>query len=176
MRQHRVDQLSMMKVATAAVLIFVLLVAFAGPAASAPAAKESFDITFDLTAGPPGIVVADGPITGQGMVFADERDTGNAFHEKETFAFPNGTLAVRANDVNTSTTFDAPTCTQTFAFKGNFAITAGSGSFATAKGHGHFSGESHISFLPDPASPQGCDLQQVIGGDIHGHAIGDVKL
>jgi hypothetical protein len=146
------------------------------PAAAAPPQDQSFSVTFDLAApDQPGVVHAAGPISGNGTVIASERDTGNAFHETETFVFAGGTLAVKANDVNTSVSFDPASCTGVFTFKGNFSITSGTGDFAGAKGHGHFTGRSTIIFGPDPGSPEGCDFNQM-SGSIHGEALAKVKL
>src|SRR6266508_5901170 len=101
-------------------------IAVGRPAAAAPPQQQSFSVTFDLaTPDEPGVVYAEGPITGVGTVIASERDTGNAFHETETFVFGGGTLAVRANDVNTSVMFDPASCTVVYTFKGNFSITGG---------------------------------------------------
>jgi len=162
--------------ASALALITVTVVIRPTTAAAAPE-PQSFSIFFDLaTPDQPGIVEADGPISGQGAVFATERDTGHAFHETETFVFADGTLAVRANGVVTSSQVDPSTCTESSAFAGNFSITAGTGDFAAARGHGHFSGRTTITFEVNPTSPDGCDFDLLVSGSIHGEAIGRVRL
>ncbi|SRR6266508_2179466 len=158
-------------------LIVASAVLFGRPAAAAPPQGQSFSLTFDFAQpDEPGLVHAEGAISGDGVVFASERDTGKAFHETETFAFAAGTLAVAANDVNISVTFDPARCTAFFAFKGNFSITGGTGEFAATKGHGLFTGTSSITFRLDPDSEDGCDFDQVTGGSIQGEAVAKVKL
>jgi hypothetical protein len=138
--------------------------------------RQSFTITFDLaTPDEPGVVEADGPISGQGLVYTTERDTGRAFHETELYVFAGGNVAVSANGVFSPSTFDASTCTEITAFRGTFKVNGGTGEFAAASGHGHFSGRTTITFAVDPASPEGCDFDEV-SGSVHGEAVGVVRL
>jgi hypothetical protein len=158
---------AMLRVLTGLLVVVATLVV-SPPAAAAPS-DQTFVVTFDLAhPDQPGVVEAHGAITGVGAVFADERDTGSAFHESEMFVFPEGTLALRANGVTTSATFDPETCTSDFTFKGEFSITSGTGAYAGVSGHGHFAGESEVAFV-------GCDPTQV-AGFIHGEAHGAVRF
>jgi hypothetical protein len=160
----------------AGIVVVASAVLVGRPAAAAPPQDQSFSITFDLALpDQPGVVQATGPISGTGTVSASERDTGNAFHETETWVFAGGTFAVKANDVNTSAVFDQASCTAVFTFKGNFSIKAGTGDFAGVKGHGHFTGTSTIIFRPAPDSPDGCDFDHM-SGSIHGEALAKIRL
>jgi hypothetical protein len=135
---------------------------------------QVFDLAIDPTSNEPGSVTGSGPISGVGTVeITAEHETGRAFHVEETWTFPAGELAVRADGVTTSTGFDTATCVASSSFVGVVEISGGADGYAAARGHGLFGGKSSLMFAPEPDG--GCSDIPTAGA-IHGRVVALLDL
>jgi hypothetical protein len=145
---------------------------FVSPAWSAPRSAQHVTITIDATAAPgtPSPATATGPISGTGTdVQTSDRTAGRTDHATDVLTFPNGTVTIKNSGVDSST-IDASTCTGHIAARGIWTITGGTGDYAHAKGHGHFTVSGSIQGTP---GPDGCGPPT---GSIVIEAVGKVSL
>jgi len=137
---------------------------FAATASAAPRAPEHLTITIDVSAPPttPSPAVATGPISGTGTdTQTSDRTPGKigmnakTDHATDLLSLPDGTVSIKDQGVN-SGSFDQATCTLHVHETGIWTIVGGTGAYADAKGHGHFTLTGTVQATPDPNAPGGC--------------------
>jgi hypothetical protein len=122
-------------------MIILLGLFVAGPSATANAGdhhrgdvQHFLVLSSDPSENATPIVVATGPIHAKG--------TDTVVSETEdTFTFPDGTLSVthHVDEESVEDTADAVTCYFTYTERGTYEVTGGTGAYADADGHGHYS-------------------------------------
>ncbi|HEV7824948.1 MAG TPA: hypothetical protein VGP02_08580 [Mycobacteriales bacterium] len=152
----------------------VLLLGTAVPAAASPA--ESLRILAVGRVEDPSLtLVAGGAITGIGALTAESvayRPADGTYHETDRAAFGPGDLVLSADGAFDvwPFTLDPRTCTRHGSLTGTWTITAGTGDYAGATGHGTLSGR----FVTYAArGPTGCD-ETAIRGFVAGSMAGTV--
>jgi hypothetical protein len=88
---------------------------------------------------------------------------------------PDGTIHVKDRGVE-SGSFDPATCTLHVHATGTWTITGGTGAYADAKGHGHFTAIGTLQATPDPNAPGGCSFEEPPTGTVIIDATGKVSL
>jgi hypothetical protein len=129
--------------------------------AVSPAAAQQVTITIDVAAakGTPAPVTATGPISGTGTDVRKSRVLRRVDIAKDVLTFAGGTVTVR--DVGLRRTkLDTTTCVRTLTERGLWRIAKGTGSYATAKGHGHFKATGTIQ---GAQTGTGCDFTTPTG-------------
>lgn len=136
-RAHRRRQQSVV-----VALIVIFLTAFAAvPSASAANRhrhgrhiEHILAVSSDPSNNATPIIIATGPIHAKGtdIVLSNTRDR---------FKFPNGSLFIRhhVNKKSIKDSNDPVTCTFRHRERGTYRVTGGSGAYANARGHGHYS-------------------------------------
>jgi hypothetical protein len=169
----------MKKVVAGAAAVSVALLAFGGTAWAAPRPSETITITVDV-AHPdgPSPVTATGAFTGTGTDVRTSHIAKRVVHARDVLTFDAGTVTVRdigrrTTKLDTSTS--TSTCTRTFTERGVWQIRKGTGTFAHAKGQGHYKATGTINGVQ---GTNGCDFTAPTGTitvTATGHVNGKVK-
>jgi hypothetical protein len=165
----------MKKLVAGAAAVSVALLAFGGTAWAAPRPTEQLTITVDV-AHPdgPSPVTATGAFNGTGTDVRTSHIAKRIVHARDVFTFDGGTVTVR--DIGRRTTkLDASTCTRTFTERGLWQIRRGTGTFAHARGEGHYKATGTINGVQGMS---GCDFTAPTGTitvTATGHVNGKIK-
>jgi hypothetical protein len=152
------DQMKNLCAGAAALALSVL--AFGGTAGAATKPTVNITITIDV-AHPhgPSPVTVTGAFNGSGTDVRTSHVKRRIDRARDVFTFDAGTVTVRDIGRRTSK-LDASMCTRTFTERGGWKIARGTGSFAHAKGHGHYKATGTIHGV---TSASGCDFSAPTG-------------
>jgi hypothetical protein len=106
------------------------------------------------------VVLAFGPIHAKGTdtVMSDTQDV---------FTFPGGTLSINHTPLKSGDSFDPVTCLFRFWERGSYEITAGTGDYSNATGHGHYRVSAQGVGCDESAPPETFTLQIQAMGPLH---------
>ena len=151
-------------------LIVILLAVFAAvPSASATSGQRHgrhiqhfLVMSTDPSENAPPLIIANGPIHAQGtdVVVSETRDI---------FKFPKGTLSIRhhAKKRSMKESFDPVTCLFKYRERGIYKVTGGTGAYAKARGHGHYSVRVSGVGCDETAAPDPFSLEIKASGPLH---------
>jgi hypothetical protein len=148
-------------VALAIILLGVFLVVPSAASAGGGSKVERFLLlSTDPSDTATPTVLAFGPIHARGTdtVVSDTEDT---------FVFPEGTLSVTHHPKKSGDSFDEVTCLFRFWERGSYQITGGTGAYAGAHGHGHYTVKAQGVGCDETAPPEEFSLEIQAKGPLH---------
>ncbi len=165
-----------MRKALGILLVLAALLGTADTAAASAEANQQFFLAGPAE-GPSITIAASGVITGIGSLTAESvvlHPIDNTYEEVDIAVIGNGTLTLRiAGQFSVwPFTLNPGSCTQHGTLAGTWAITAATGTFTGATGHGTFRGGFFTYARP---TPTGCDDAN-LKGFVAGPMTGTVRL
>ena len=150
----------MKKLIAGAAAVSVALLAFGGTAGAAARPTETLTITIDVAhPNGPSPVTATGAFNGSGTDVRTSHVKRGIDRARDVFTFDGGTVTVRDIGRRTSK-LDATTCTRSFTERGFWQIRRGTGTFAHAKGQGHYKATGTVNGVQGTS---GCDFTAPTG-------------